>query len=185
MRLIFPNLFIHITAVLVISLQSGKAQIHSDSSAHTSYTGLSMTGYQGWFGTPGDGGTNSWRHYKGADGFKPGSASIEYWPDMREADEDEKYVTSFVKADGSPCYVFSSVHPKTVNRHFRWMKDYGIDGAFMQRFRSDFGLRAAMNMTLGSALDAAREHGRAISLMYDLSGTNIKVNGVPSDALRS
>lgn len=176
----FALAFLIVISMSIISY----AQIHSATSAHTTYTGLSMTGYQGWFGAPGDGGTNSWRHYNGSDGFQPGSASIEYWPDMREADEDEKYLTSFAKTDGTPCYVFSSVHPKTVNRHFQWMKEYGIDGAFMQRFRSDFGIRSTMNKILANALVAAREHNRAIGLMYDI-GANIHVNGVPNDAKRT
>ncbi len=178
------NLFLATIILLLMLGSSISAQKHSATSAHTSYIGLSMTGYQGWFGTPGDGGTNSWRHYNGSNGFNPGSASIEYWPDMREADEDEKYLTNFVKSDGSPCYVFSSVHPKTVSRHFQWMKEYGISGAFMQRFRSDFGIRPTMNKILQNALDAAREHDRAISLMYDI-GANIYVNGVPNDAKRT
>ncbi len=178
-------LFWGVIILQFLSINTLFAQKHSSTSAHKSYTGLSMTGYQGWFGAPGDGGTNSWRHYNGSNGFKPGSASIEYWPDMREADEDEKYLTSFVKTDGSPCYVFSSVHPKTVNRHFQWMKEYGIDGAFMQRFRSDFGIRSTMNKILGNALNAAREYNRAIALMYDLSGTSVKVGGVPNDAKRT
>ena len=171
-------------AAIVLNSNSGLAQIHSSTSAHTAYTGLSMTGYQGWFGTPNDGGTNGWRHYNGKNGFKPGSASIEYWPDMREADEDEKYETNFTFDNGSPAYVFSSVHPKSVNRHFQWMKEYGIDGAFMQRFRSDFGIRPTMNKILKNGLDAARKNDRAISLMYDI-GANIKINGIPDDTKRT
>ena len=124
------KILILLVTVVLWNTQDGFAQVHSATSAHTTYTGHSMTGYQGWFGTPGDGGTNSFRHYNGRDGFKPGSASIEYWPDMREADEDEKYPTSYVKTDGTPCYVFSSVHPKTVSRHFQWMKEYGIPGIY-------------------------------------------------------
>ncbi len=173
-----------ITILFLFTSQNVYSQIHSTTSAHTSYTGLSMTGYQGWFGTPGDGGTNSWRHYSGENGFQPGSASIEYWPDMREADEDEKYLTSYVKNDGTPCYVFSSVHPKTVSRHFRWMKEYGIDGAFMQRFRSDLSRWPTVNKILGNALNAAWEHQRAIALMYDI-GANIHIDGVPNDAKRT
>ncbi len=172
------------SVALFMSQRTAVAQVHSSTSAHTSFDHISMTGYQGWFGTRGDRGTDSWRHYSGANGFRPGSASIEYWPDMREASEDEKYATSFTYDDGSPAYVFSSVHPATVNRHFRWMKEYGIDGAFMQRFRSDFGLRPVMNVILGNALAAAREHDRAIALMYDI-GANIHVNGVANDALRT
>lgn len=160
------------------------AQKHSPTSAHPTYTGLVMTGYQGWFGTPGDGVTNKWRHYNSRAGFRPGAASIEYWPDMREAEEDEKYRTPFVFADDSPAYVFSSAHPKTVNRHFRWMKEYGIDGAFVQRFRSDFGIRPVLTAVLANALNAARAQGRAIALMYDI-GADIHVDGVPDPAKRT
>jgi len=174
--------------VIILLLSTSKTlfpQVHSATSAHTSFTGLSMTGYQGWFGTTKDGITNSWRHYGGNGGFEPGKASIEYWPDMREADEDEKYITPFTFDDGSPAYVFSSVHPKTVSRHFQWMKEYGIDGALMQRFSSDVANRPyTMDVILKNGLDAAREHGRAIGLMYDVSG-NVYVNGEPNDAKRT
>ena len=174
-----------IIAILLFITPNSYAQKHNSTSAHTTYTGLSMTGYQGWFGTPNDGGTNNWRHYKGSSGFQPGSASIEYWPDMRETEQDERHETAFTFSDGTPATVFSSVNPKTVNRHFQWMKEYGIDGAFMQRFGSDFGIRPTMNKILGNALAAAQEHNRAISLMYDLSGTSVKINGVPNDAKRT
>ncbi|WP_235298724.1 LamG-like jellyroll fold domain-containing protein [Portibacter marinus] len=163
--------------ILFLQCRIVLAQIHSPSSAHPTYTGLVMTGYQGWFGTPGDGGTNGFRHYRDGGGFQPGNASIEYWPDMREAEPDEKYPTDFEFADGTTATVFSSVHPKTVNRHFQWMKEYGIDGAFMQRFRSDFGIKPTLNKVLQNGLDAARNNDRAIALMYDLSGTSIKSNG--------
>lgn len=160
------------------------AQKHSPTSSHTSYTGLSMFGYQGWFGTPNDGGTNSWRHYQKSGGFEPGTASIEYWPDMRETDLDERYETAFTFDNGAPASVFSSVHPKTVNRHFQWMKEYGIDGAFMQRFGSDFGIRPTLNKVLQNGLEGARNNNRAICLMYDLTGLTTKVNGLSNDARR-
>ena len=170
--------------VLLLNIQNSYGQKHSSASAHTSYTGLSMTGYQGWFGTPNDGGTNSWRHYNGSNGFKPGSASIEYWPDMREADEDEIHTTEFTFKDGSPATVFSSVNPKTVNRHFQWMKEYGIDGAFVQRFKSDFGIRTTLNKVMLNALEGAENNNRAIAVMYDI-GANIYANGTDTASVNS
>ena len=43
-----------------------------------------MAGYQGWFGTPGDGKSGGFRHMAGKDGFKDGSCHIDIWPDVRE-----------------------------------------------------------------------------------------------------
>jgi glycoprotein endo-alpha-1,2-mannosidase len=173
-----------IIVVLFLNLQNSSGQIHSSTSAHTSYTGLSMAGYQGWFGTPNDGGTNSFRHYNGSAGFKPGSASIEYWPDMREADPDEIHTTEFIFKEGTPATVFSSVNPKTVNRHFQWMKEYGIDGAFVQRFKSDFGIRTTLDKVMLNALEGAEKNNRAIAVMYDI-GANIYANGMDTASVNS
>jgi hypothetical protein len=101
----------------------------------TTLTGKVMCGYQGWFACKGDGSTRGWIHYEKSDGdFEPGRCSIDLWPDVSELDKDEKYPTAFRHADGSVAYVFSSFNEKTVVRHFKWMLDYGIDGAFVQRF---------------------------------------------------
>lgn len=177
MKLRLTRLLPLLAAALVLCLPDLHAQKHSSTSAHTTFDSISMTGYQGWFGAPGDGGTNGWRHYNSRDGFRPGAATIEYWPDMREAEEDEKYPTEFTFDDGTPATVFSSVNPKTVNRHFQWMKEYGIDGAFVQRFRSDFGIRRVLSQVMLNAVEAAQANDRAIAVMYDFSGTNIFVNG--------
>jgi glycoprotein endo-alpha-1,2-mannosidase len=66
--------------------------------------------------------------------FEDGSCTIDYWPEMDEY--AVKYRTPFTFPDGSPAYVFSSYDESTVDLHFRWMKQYGIDGVFMQRFFS-------------------------------------------------
>ena len=88
-----------------------------------------MCGYQGWFATPGDGAGRGWVHYNGPKGvFKPGICTIDIWPDMSEMEKDEKYPTPFKHKDGSTAYVFSPYNPKTVMRHFAWMKEAGIDG---------------------------------------------------------
>ena len=57
------------------------------------------------------------------------------WPDLTDFGDDEKFAApGFTHADGSPAYLYSAAHPKTVRRHFEWMKQYGIDGVFVQRF---------------------------------------------------
>jgi len=85
-----------------------------------------MCGYQGWFNAEGDGAGRGWIHY-GRGTPKPGSCSIDFWPDLSEMDKDEKYPTAFKYADGSTAYLFSSYNPKTVDRHFKWMEEYGIE----------------------------------------------------------
>jgi hypothetical protein len=136
-------------------------------------SGKVMAGYQGWFTAEGDGAGLGWQHYARRGEFRPGRASIDLWPDVSELDADEKFATPFLHADGSVASVFSSHHPKTVVRHFRWMKDYGIDGVFVQRFVVETNRPASLahcNQVLASCRQGANEHGRAYAVMYDLSG---------------
>lgn len=51
---------------------------------YNSYKGLVMAGYQGWFNTPDDGSGRGWHHYNGPKGFRPGSCSIDFWPEVSE-----------------------------------------------------------------------------------------------------
>ncbi|WP_106830106.1 glycoside hydrolase family 71/99-like protein [Parabacteroides pacaensis] len=138
---------------------------------YDSYKGLVMAGYQGWFNAPGDGANRGWYHYKGRQGFRPGSCTIDLWPDVSEY--PKTYRTEFTFADGSPAYLFSSYDESTVDTHFRWMKEYGLDGVFMQRFVSEIknpSGKIHFDKVLSSAMAAARKYNRAICVMYDLSG---------------
>lgn len=129
-------------------------------------------GYQGWFGAEGDGSGMGWKHYGGKN-LAPGYCRFDLWPDLSEFSDDEKYPSPFRYADGSPASLFSSYNAKTVERHFRWMREYGIDGVFLQRFGTtlrtprmfDFCTRVMTNARVA----AARE-GRVWAVMYDLSG---------------
>ncbi len=58
-------------------------------------TGKVLCGYQGWFTTPGDGSGKGWSHYPRKGEFRPGSCSIDLWPDVSELDDDEKFATPF------------------------------------------------------------------------------------------
>lgn len=147
-----------------------------------------MVGYQGWFRAPGDGSGLGWAHYQSPDThtFAPGHLSIEYWPDLTEAAPEEKFPTAFHHADGSVASVFSSETPATIDRHFRWMADYGIDGAFVQRFAApiighDDASRARLASTdrvLAACRAAAEHRGRAFTIMYDLTG-------LPADSIEA
>jgi hypothetical protein len=138
---------------------------------YNSYKGLVMAGYQGWFNTPDDGANRGWHHYDGKQGFNPGSCSIDFWPDV--SDYKILYKTPFSLQNGKSAYTFSSIDASTVDTHFKWMKDYGIDGVFMQRFINEIKNprgKTHFNKVLKSAMLSAKKYGRAICIMYDLSG---------------
>lgn len=138
-------------------------------------TGKVMCGYQGWFGAPGDGSPASgWRHWTRHQGpFADGNAKVDLWPDMSELTQGERFTTGFKLSNGCPAEVFSSYKQQTVLRHFQWMRDYGIDGVFVQRFAVQLGNRTSLgfcNQVLANCREGANRYGRAYAVMYDLSG---------------
>ncbi len=147
---------------------------HAQSVDTSTLTGKVVCGYQGWFRCEGDGSDNGWHHYAaGSKILEPGHAHIEMWPDVSELPKEARVPTPFKHADGSTAEVFSSVHPAVIQLHFKWMRDYGIDGAFIQRFATttrDKRFREPMDRVLAHCQTAATANGRGITLMYDLSG---------------
>lgn len=140
---------------------------------YKSYTGLVMAGYQGWFAAEGDDSQRGWYHYQGPGGFFPGNTNVDFWPDITEY--TKKYKSPFQFANGADAYLYSPYDEESVDLHFKWMKEYGIDGVHMQRFvgeikPSNTKGKRHFNKVLENALKAAKKYGRAISVMYDLSG---------------
>lgn len=135
-----------------------------------------VTGYQGWFNCEGDGANLGWTHW--ADNrnerFGPGNITVDLWPDLTEYDQTDLYETGFRYKTGVRAKTFSSFSKKTTQLHFEWMRDYGIDGAFIQRFSnglSNEDMRHHKNVVLANAREAANRTGRSYAVMYDLSGT--------------
>lgn len=134
-----------------------------------------VVGYQGWFNAADDGAGRGWTHWT-KDARKPlgpGNAKIDLWPDVSELGPGERFATEFERPDGRPAEVFSSYVPATVLRHFRWMKEYGIDAAFVQRFAADLGDPRVLkhnNVVLASCREGANREGRGYVVMYDLTG---------------
>jgi hypothetical protein len=131
-----------------------------------------MAGYQGWFNAPDDGNEYGWIHWSsGRQTPNAENITIDMWPDLREFDADELFATDFVYEDGSNAGLYSAYTTKSVDRHVKWMKDYGIDGVFVQRFissakaRRDQRDQVLQNVRLG-----AETHGRVFVNMYDMSG---------------
>lgn len=134
-----------------------------------------MTGYQGWFNCAEDGAGLGWTHWARDRKklFAPGNVTVDLWPDMSETTPAERYATGFKHANGEAAYVFSSYNRTTVLRHFQWMHDYGIDGAFVQRFANGLSkedTRHHKDMVLSHSREGANRNGRSYAVMYDLSG---------------
>jgi hypothetical protein len=136
-----------------------------------SLRGKVLCGYQGWFRCPDDPAKEGWRHWsRDAKKIGLGSLTFEMWPDMTEYEDDEKYpAPGFTNPDGKPAHLFSSANPKTVDRHFRWMQQYGIDGVFLQRFVVDLNDRS-VDQELANVQKSANRTGRVFALCYDLTG---------------
>jgi len=148
--------------VLLVVGQVWAQPRHSDKTLYPSYKGLIMAGYQGWFGAPRDG-----KMYPDENRIR-----IDMWPDVSEY--SQTYPTGLKHADGSTARFFQSKDQSTIDVHFRWMQEYGLDGVFMQRFfnRTKIGrdgTRGGLEV-LTHAFAAASKYKRAIAIMYDLSG---------------
>ena len=144
----------------------------------SSMRGKVMCGYQGWFRCPGDAAGMGWVHWS-RDGRRiaPETLTFEMWPDLAEYGADERHpAPGFTHPDGRPAELFSSDDAATVLRHFAWMRDYGIDGAWLQHFLVDLpgGPAADRYPSRLRVLDhvraAADRTGRAWALSFDVSG---------------
>jgi hypothetical protein len=143
---------------------------------YTTLRGIHIAGYQGWFACPGDGAVGvGWGHWfrGGSDPQDPNSLAIDLWPDTSELDADERCPTAFHLPSGAPAFLFSDQNAKTVARHFAWMKQYGIDGAAMQRFvmgLNRVGMKRNLDTVLGNARAGAEANRRGFFVMYDVTG---------------
>lgn len=112
-------------------LNAGAATVPraADASPVGDVVGKITVGYQGWFVAPGDGSPiNARWHWSQnwAQAPSPINQVIKCWPDMRE------YTTTFQTAfanlgNGQPSTPFSSYDQQTINTHFLWMQQNGLD----------------------------------------------------------
>lgn len=149
------------SGLLILNLTVLAGNRHSTATKYPSYKGLVMAGYQGWFRAPKEG--TMYPDEK--------QIHIDMWPDVTEY--EKTYPTGMKMADGSSARFFNSGDKSTVDLHFKWMKQYGLDGVFMQRFFGSAkpeGRQRGANTVLKNALEASSKYERAIGVMYDLSG---------------
>lgn len=159
-------LAIGIIIILCVTNNSSSAQTkHAQTTEYPTYKGLIMSGYQGWFRPSKEG-------YMYPDEKQ---VRIDMWPDVSEY--EITYPTGLKLANGSTARFFGSADKSTVDLHFKWMKEYGLDGVFVQRFfhtTRQTHNRASSATVLRHAIDAASKYERAFAVMYDLSGLKAK-----------
>ena len=146
-------------------------------SAPGDVVGKITVGYQGWFACPGDGAPiNQWWHWSrnGGQAPSPSNTTIVSWPDMREF--TRKYTTAYANlGNGQPAQLFSSYDQQTVDTHFKWMRDYGVDTAALQRFNPVGGEGPTRDAMAVKVRSAAETYGRKFYIMYDVtSWTNMQ-----------
>lgn len=141
-----------------------------------SVRGKVMAGYQGWFSTPNDLMDRGWNHWGRSTNrdapMGPEQITVDMWPWMHAYEVDAVYPAgSLVLEDGRPAYLFSSSDLSTVRTHFRWMRQYNIDGVYLQRFvtKANSGYYGAKEFVLHNVRQAAHEEGRVWAIEYDIS----------------
>jgi hypothetical protein len=138
--------------------------------------GKHIVGYQGWYGCPSDAVDPRWFHW-----FRPAeqpggrTLNVDLWPDLSEFSKADLCPTDMTVGSSGPAYVFSSENAAIVNRHFRWMRDYNIDGAAVQRFVTELASNTAAaraDLVLRRIRSAAEAQGRGFFVTYDVSGAS-------------
>lgn len=158
---------------VILSLVLTLAAFAADRVDPSKLAGKVLLGYQGWFNCPGDGSPdNNWRTW--ARGVPaPDTLTIDMYPDLSEFSRDDLCEAPGMTIGGKPAYLYSAWNPKIVDRHFRWMKEYGLDGVLVQRFVTNIPRRRSTgDVVLKNVMAAARAHGRVFAIEYDVTGSN-------------
>ena len=143
--------------------------------------GKVLVGYQGWFRCAGDGNPQGvwsrWFHGKNdqttAEIANPAKRGwrVDMYPDVSDMDSSSLFAVPNLMINGKQAYLFSSFPKATADTHFRWMRQYRIDGALMQRFVGVIPrYHDEHDAVLRNAIASAEQNGRVIAVEYDLSG---------------
>ncbi|KAH3743674.1 carbohydrate-binding protein [Pelomyxa schiedti] len=135
--------------------------------------GKLMVGYQGWFATNYSG--MNWAHWSSnGQAPEPGTSLVfDLWPDVSEY--ANLYQTDLHFNSGLQAELFTAYDYQTVDTHFKWMMEYGIDGAFLQRFVCELTnptTLAFRNQVLFNVKQAAEKYNVTFTVMYDVSGAD-------------
>ncbi len=142
---------------------------------NASLDGKVMFGYQGWFNHPDDDADLGWVHW--GNFYEPIRSTVDMYPDMREYGLDELYDADLTFPNGKMAPVFSSYHKSTVVRHMKWVRDYNLDGVFVQRFISAANQRPKMDhkdTVTRHVMKGCEDYGRVFAIMYDGIGERVE-----------
>ena len=145
-----------------------------------------MVGYQGWFRAPNDLSDQGWVHWCRTNDMQAKDFTVDMWPALSSERTNLSGfwpgVTAFpsnelfqaqnvLTRSGRQAYLFSSTTKETVRRHFQWMRQYNMDGAFLQRFASPTasGAYGYDEWVLAQVREAAHQEGRIWAIEYDIS----------------
>lgn len=133
--------------------------------------GKVTAGYQAWFHASGDPDTG-WFHWSYGSAPEAGNVHPEMFPDFGEYPDSVMYPSRFEPyPDGSPVRFYEAHEPETIEVHFRWMKEYGIDGVGIQRFYGETSAITQPEPTHLTAIrSAAEKYDRIFYIMYDTTG---------------
>lgn len=174
----------HLKLCFLISLGLFSICANAQTVDASSVVGKVICGYQAWFNCFGDGSpVMSWRHwcpgvYQSNEAKpKPGNVTFEIYPDITDYSPGQLFQTGLAPlGDGRPAKLFSSYQSATINQHFGWMQQHGIDGVALQRFTAGFAdvvvkqNRDSINIRVK---EAAETYGRIFYIMYDFSGVTV------------
>ena len=134
-----------------------------------------MVGYQAWHATPNDGAELSWRHWSNDGNSIPGPSTVhvDAFPDLAEYPSSVLQAINFSWVNRTTASFYSAQDAATTQLHWKWMGEYGIDGAFVQRFVSDTTgqpFLAARDRVFTNCRISAETTGLAFAVEYDVSG---------------
>ena len=132
-----------------------------------------IAGYQGWFALPGDGSPVG----KLPAGHGNYHDNLETYPDLREFPRGEQFPSTKsypALTNGSPATLFASDRDFTADLHTRWMRQYGVEVAAIQRFGEvarDPLYAAQKNDVTRRMMRASERNGVRCYIEYDGSGS--------------
>lgn len=144
-------------------------------SAYSEFTGKSVAGYQAWFRT--GNATSGWFHWSGGTAPAKNKTHFEVYPDVSEYLDTDLALTALADLGNvQASKLFNSANKSVIDVHFKWMKDYGIDGAAVQRFIGNIGnsISKSPASVAIKIKESAEANNRIFYICYDTSSSGME-----------